>query len=100
MYTNGQGVLQDYKAAVKWYTLAAEQGDVSAHNNLGAMYDKGHGVLQDYARAHMWFNIAASSGGENASGNRDMVARKMTPAQIAKAQDLARECVRKKYKGC
>jgi TPR repeat protein len=26
MYYNGEGVLQDYKTAVKWYTLAAEQG--------------------------------------------------------------------------
>ena len=26
--------------------------------------------------------------------------KKMTAAQISEAQDLARECVRKKYKGC
>ena len=26
MYDNGQGVPQDYKTAVKWYKLAAEQG--------------------------------------------------------------------------
>ncbi len=26
MYENGRGVLQDYKTAVKWYRLAAEQG--------------------------------------------------------------------------
>ena len=26
--------------------------------------------------------------------------KKMTPAQIADAQKLARECVHKKYKGC
>ena len=26
MYGNGQGVPQDYKAALEWYTLAAEQG--------------------------------------------------------------------------
>ena len=26
MYVNGWGVPQDYKTAVKWYTLAAEQG--------------------------------------------------------------------------
>ena len=25
-YDNGEGVLQDYKEAVKWYTKAAEQG--------------------------------------------------------------------------
>ena len=28
MYDNGQGVPQDDKTAVKWFTLAAEQGNV------------------------------------------------------------------------
>jgi TPR repeat protein len=27
MYANGQGVPQDYAEAVKWYRLAADQGD-------------------------------------------------------------------------
>ena len=27
MYDNGEGVPQDYAEAVKWYRLAAEQGD-------------------------------------------------------------------------
>ena len=31
---------------------------------------------------------------------RDIVAKEMTPSQLEKAQDLARECVRKKFKGC
>jgi len=48
----------------------------------------------------MWWNIAASQGHENAAENRDIVAGEMTPSQIAEAQDLARECVKKKYKGC
>jgi len=49
----------------------------------------------------MWWNIAASSGNsKNAAHNRDIVAEKMTPAQIAEAQKLACECVLKKYKGC
>ena len=30
----------------------------------------------------------------------DGLAKRMTPAQIAEAQDLARECVAKNYKGC
>ncbi len=30
MYENGEGVPQDYKEAVKWYRLAAEQGQVNA----------------------------------------------------------------------
>ena len=31
-YILGQGVVQDYAEAAKWYKLAAEQGDVSAQN--------------------------------------------------------------------
>ncbi len=100
MYDNGQGVIQDDKTAVKWYRLAAEQGDAIAQFNLGNMYAKGQGVIQDNVYAHMWFNIAASSGNKNASENRDIVAKRMTPADISAAQKLARECVRKKYKGC
>ena len=100
MYHNGDGVPQDYKTTVKWYTLAAEQGDAYAQSNLGLMYANGDGVLQDYVYAHMWFNIAASSGHKNASKNRDIVAERMTPADISAAQDLTRECVGKNYKGC
>ena len=101
MYDEGRGVPQDYKTAVKWYRLAAEQLEVHAQSNLGVMYDNGQGVLQDYVRAHMWYNIAAISGkSKNASKNRDIVAKRMSSSQIETAQKLARECVRKKYKGC
>jgi len=47
MYRKGEGVPQDYKAAVKWYSLAAEQGNVKAQSNLGATYANGQGVIQD-----------------------------------------------------
>ena len=100
MYEYGDGVPQDYKTAVKWYRLAAEQGDAYAQSNLGWMYAFGNGVLKDYVYAHMWENIAASNGNENEGKLRDFVEKKMTPTQIVDAQKLARECVRKKYKGC
>jgi hypothetical protein len=65
------------------------------------MYGLGTGVIQDNVRAHMWFNIAAISGkSKNASKNRDIIAKRMNSNQIETAQKLARECVRKKYKGC
>ena len=99
-YDNGQGVLQDYKEAVKWYRLAAEQGVAAAQGNLGAMYSNGQGVLQDLVYAHIWANIGASNGNEIAAKNRDRAASRMTPSQLEKAQDLARECVKKNYKGC
>jgi len=100
MYDKGQGVTQDDKTAVKWYALAAEQGNADAQSNLGFMYYKGKGVIQDDAYAHMWWNIAALNGDTNAVKNRDVVAKRMTPPDISTAQKLARECVRKKYKGC
>jgi TPR repeat protein len=89
MYDNGTGVAQDDAAAVSWYRKAADQGYASAQNNLGVMYDNGTGVAQDYVQAHKWFNLGAASGDADAVKNRDLVASKMTPAQIAEAQRLA-----------
>ena len=98
MYDTGEGVPQDYAAAMSWYRKAADQGYAPAQSNLGFMYVRGEGVPQDYVQAHMWLNLAASrfaaSEKENrdlAIKNRDIVAAKMTPAQIAEAQKLARE---------
>ena len=62
MYKNGQGVLQDDKEAVKWYTKAAEQGVAAAQFNLGVMYDTGEGVLQDDKEAVKWYTKAAEQG--------------------------------------
>ncbi len=95
MYEKGLGVPQDRAEAEKSYRKAAEQGFARAQSNLGFMYSKGHGVPQDYAQALMWFNLAASrfSPGEDrdkAVKNRDIVAMKMTPAQISEAEKLAR----------
>jgi len=55
------------------------------------MYSNGWGVPQDYVQAHMWWNLAAAKGNEIGRKNRDIVAKKMTPGQIAEAQRLARE---------
>ena len=53
------------------------------------MYFNGTGALQNYVTAHMWFNIAAANGAEDAGSNREAVAKKMTPEQIGKAQQMA-----------
>ena len=55
------------------------------------MYANGEGMPQDYVQAQMWFNLAAAQGAEQARRNRDWVAQRMTPGQIAEAQRLARE---------
>jgi TPR repeat protein len=98
LYDNGRGVPQDYAEAVTWYRRAAGQEDPDAQSNLGVMYGQGQGVSQDLILAHMWFTLAVSrfpaseeKGREKALKNRDIVASRMTPAQISEAQRLARE---------
>ena len=100
MYNNGNGVPQDYEEAVRWYQLAAEQGHSKAQGNLGVMYAFGNGVMKDYVYAHMWGNIASMNGNDLGALLRDDFAEKMTSSQIEEAQRLARECVKKNYKGC
>ena len=100
MYSKGQGVPQDHKTAVNWYRLAAEQGHAKSQSILGWMYAQGYGVVKDKVYAHMWFNIAVSNGQKDVLKNRNAVAKELTPADFAAAQKLARECVRKNYKGC
>ena len=82
---------RDYATALRLIRPLAEQGDASAQYNLGVFYDNGLGVSQDHVRALMWFNLAAAQGKEGAAAFRDLIARRMTPAQIAEAQRLARE---------
>ncbi len=91
IYTYGMGVAQDYVAAVKWFRLVAEQGHAAAQYNLGIMYHFGRGVPQDHVQSYMWFNLAAAHGNEVASKVRDMIAARMTRADVSKAQRLARE---------
>jgi Sel1 repeat len=104
LYEKGQGVPQDYATARRWYEQAAAQGDAWAEVNLASQYLLGQGVPQDNVRAYMWFSLAAA----NTTGSRqkfpvdsrDMVARSMTPAQIAEAQQLTQQCQSRKFKGC
>ena len=100
MYDHGSGVPEDDKQAVYWYSKAAEQGNAAAQYNLGNRYAKGEGVAEDYVMAHMWWNIAAANGHENARKSKDNIVKRMSPSQIAKAQEMARECMAKNYKGC
>ena len=45
-------------------------------------------------------NRASTNVDETSAKLRDFVAKQMTPSQIETAENLAQECVKKKYKGC
>ncbi len=98
MYSFGQGVPEDFAEALKWLRKAADQGDADAQYNLGLMYAIGKGVPQDYVLAYMWLNLASTRDStwekekrDKAEENRKNFGSKLTPAQIAQMQKLARE---------
>lgn len=62
---------QVYIEAFKYFSLAAEQGDVISQLYLGRMYEKrmyenGDGIIQDYSRALYWYTKAAEQGNKEA----------------------------------
>ena len=98
MYANGEGVSQDLHEAAKWYRKAAEQGDVDAQYNLGNMFRTGEGVLKDVVTAYTWYNIAVANGNLTAEEYKPIIEKKMTPEQIAKAEELLIEMIKKNPK--
>ena len=91
-------MLEDHKEAANWFRKAAEQGFASAQNNLGAMYYEGEGVLQDYVTAYAWANIAQVNGDKNAPRLKSFLENEMPSAQIAKAEKLSQEMIKKNPK--
>ena len=85
----------DYDTALKEFRPLAERGKAVAQWSLGIMYGRGRSVPQDYVQAYRWYTLAAAKGLKEAVKGRDLLEKRMTPAQLAKAQKLAREWVPK-----
>ena len=78
MFESGQGVLQNFDEAIKWYQLAASQGLIKAQEKLnllvskaaaaqvnfglGVAFENGQGVPQDIMEAIRWYQLAADQG--------------------------------------
>ncbi len=103
-YNLGWGVPQDHAEAAEWYRKAAERGFLTAMSYLGEMYVEGKGVPQNFVRAHMWFSLVVEDGRFPPSGlariarKRHRIAKRMTPAQIAKAKDMTLKWLEKHKK--
>ena len=66
MYLLGRGVKQDFKEAVRLFSIMADEGSEYAQANLGLMYANGDGVKKDYKKAVYWFRKAAEQGNASA----------------------------------
>ena len=78
-----------HSEALREWQAAANAGDAKAMLALGRLYMQGLGAPQDYVKAHMWFNLAASLGEVEAVAERDALAGRMAPEQVAEAQKQA-----------
>lgn len=62
-------VERDVAAALKYFTLGAEWGDMRAQMDLATLLDKGWGVQQDMTRAAKWYEASARQGQPSAQYN-------------------------------
>ena len=58
---------------MKWYRLAAEQGNASGQWALGSMYDFGEGVAENKVEAVKWYRLAAEQGNADAQNNLGVI---------------------------
>jgi TPR repeat protein len=56
----GLGILQDMTLAVKYFSLSAQQGQISAQYHLALCYEKGMGVQENLQEALHWYEKAAA----------------------------------------
>ncbi|MDP6474566.1 MAG: tetratricopeptide repeat protein [Alphaproteobacteria bacterium] len=89
MYNEGRGVAPDSAVAAEWWHKAAAGNHAQAQFALAVLYSSGSGVAKDNVAAHMWFSLAAARGKKNAKRLLKVIARQMTPEQIAEAERRA-----------
>src|SRR3990172_8783114 len=96
LYETGRGLTRDDAQAARWYAEAAAQGVAEGRLRLGLMYAEGRGVAADKARAHLWLGLAAQALPDSVLREEALavlvnLARRMSAAEIAEAEFLARE---------
>ena len=89
MYSQGEGVPQNYSLANDFWRAAAEKGDTESMTGLGWHNKLGYGVPKDNVRSLMWFILAAARGSKGAAQQRDLMSSVMPSDQVEEAQNLA-----------
>ena len=84
-----------YNEAYDGFDDLAQKGSPVCQYFLGVMCLRGCGALQDFVMAHFWFNLAASRGHRKARNHLEKLTNTMSPEQVAEAQRMARDWVKK-----
>ena len=89
MHAAGQGTDQNYEEAVRWFLLAAENGDPSSHTLLGNFYFNGIGVELDKVEALKWYKIAANEQQISAQQLVDNLTAELSESEVLRGESLA-----------
>ena len=93
MYAGRRNINRDDIEAVKWYPMAAKQGDDTAQSAVGDLDAKGTSVAQIGGQAYAWFNVTGVQGVlKTAKDARDAPASRMTREELARGRELTGRC--------
>ena len=87
----GDGVRVNFRAAHRFFMLAALMGERAAFYQLGMMNLRGEGRPVDKLHAAMWLKLGVGRDEPRAARNLEMVAADLTRAQMKAALALAEE---------
>ncbi len=87
----GEGVRVSFRAAHRFFMLAALMGKRAAFYQLGMMNLRGEGRPTDKLRAAMWLKLGVGRDEPRAARNLEMVVSELTRAQVKAALALAEE---------
>jgi TPR repeat protein len=97
MYIAGDGIQQNYKKAYELLkaTAADEYLRISNGKELAALYESGVGVPKSSVVAYALYNADDSIGDKysGTSKQRELIAKQLSPSEIARAQSLSEEFV-------
>jgi tetratricopeptide (TPR) repeat protein len=75
---------KNWNEAMRFYRLAAEEGNATAMAGISGMYHQGAGVKQDFTESLRWARMAAEKGDQFAMG--------MVGVQYASGEGVAKDC--------
>jgi TPR repeat protein len=93
LYEKGLGVGQNKTKAQDFYAATAQKADADTLFSIGVGWELDDCRPHDDAMAYLWYRLAAHKGIEQGNKNCDYLSKKMTAADISRAEELSRRLI-------
>ena len=91
--------MQDYRESIKWFKLAAGQGNSEAQFYISMACINGV-TYKNYSIAYMWLSVSALKNTRLAKDNLPKFIKMMTQDQINEGEKLKNVCINKNFITC